>query len=216
MPSIINEYMHLSTTINLIEQHKTLMGYYYNYIEESDMGNQSLKMKQVLECLPLQLKKANKKFQYSIIRKGTTYAMYKKAIDNLAKDGYCLRCNKFSSPSNAFKLYMSDVGFLYSGFIKEGINLDRTHVQGALLENYVAQTLNSLGYPLYFWESDSTAKIEFIIKKDNCIIPIEVHRGNKTRSKSINAFKQTTDFPYAIKISSKNFGFINQTKYLPY
>ena len=56
MPSLINEYLSLSTTINLAEQHKALVGSYYNYILENDMETQALKMKQVLESLPSTIK----------------------------------------------------------------------------------------------------------------------------------------------------------------
>lgn len=217
MPTAINEYINQSTTINISEQHNILVGSYYNYILKSNMDKEALKMKQVLDSLPLQLKKANKKFQYKIIRKGTTYAMYKNAIDNLVEGGYCLRCDKIkSNSSNSFKLYMHDVGLLYTGLTGEAVQCKKLAMDKALLENYTAQTLHSSGYPLYFWESDSMAKIEFIIKKDNSLIPIEIHPSNNTRSKSISVLRQKIDFPYAVKISSKNFDFSNQIKYVPY
>lgn len=226
MPQLINEYLAQSTTINLAEQHKALVGSYYNFILENDMESQGLKMKQVLESLPLQLIKNNKKFQYKIIRKGTTYAMYKDAIDNLVDGGYCLRCNKISTEdlvsitkpkkSTSFKLYMPDVGLLYTGLMGEGKQYKDPSMRKALLENYIGQTLYSSGYPLYFWESSSMAKIEFIIKKDKTFIPIEIHTSSNTRSKSVSVLKQSIDFPYAIKISNKNFSFSNDIKYVPY
>jgi predicted AAA+ superfamily ATPase len=86
----------------------------------------------------------------------------------------------------------------------------------ALLENFVAQSLHNKGYQLAFWESDSMAKIDFLIRKDNQFLPIEIHSSDNTRSKSINVFKQKCDFHYAVKISSKNFEFSNQIKYVPY
>ena len=60
------------------------------------------------------------------------------------------------------------------------------------------------------------AKIEFIIKKDKTFIPIEVHASSNTRSKSISVLKPSIDFPYGIKISSRNFSFSNDIKYVPY
>ena len=233
MPSLINEYLSLLTTINLAEQHKALVGSYYNYILENDLEAQALKMKQVLESLPQQLIKDNKKFQYKIIRKGTTYAMYRDAIKNLIDGGYILRSNKIRTEdlvslsnkdkrdiklkkNNSFKLYMPDVGLLYTGLIEEGAQYKDLSMRKALLENYIGQTLHSSGYPLYFWESRSMAKIEFIIKKDKTFIPIEVHASSNTRSKSISVLKQSIDFPYGIKISSRNFSFSNDIKYVPY
>ena len=60
------------------------------------------------------------------------------------------------------------------------------------------------------------AKSEFIIKKDKTFIPIEIHTSSNTRSKSVSVLKQSIDFPYAIKISNKNFSFSNDIKYVPY
>ena len=48
---------------------------------------------------------------------------------------------------------------------------------GALAENYVAQALHANGYPLYYWTSDQTAEIDFVLQKDGQVIPIEVKGG---------------------------------------
>ena len=80
----------------------------------------------------------------------------------------------------------------------------------------MAQALQARNYPFGFWESESMAKIDFIIQKEGLLIPIEIHSTNNTRSKCISVFKQKCDIPYAIKISPKNFEFKNQIKYIPY
>jgi predicted AAA+ superfamily ATPase len=98
---------------------------------------------------------------------------------------------------------------------EKGILFDQ-QVEKSLIENFVAQSLHNKGYQLSFWESDSMAKIEFVIYKDNAFIPIEIHSDDNTRSKSISIIKQRYDFPYAVKISSKNFEFTDQIKYVPF
>jgi predicted AAA+ superfamily ATPase len=236
MPGMINEYLNLLTTVNITEQQNFLIGSYHDYILKDFSDNDALKMNQVFDSLVYQLCKDNKKFQYKLIRKGTTHAMYKDAIHNLTRAHYVIRCNRLNNellndPINAFltdnnpdntdintnfKLYMPDTGLLYSKMIEEQGTPFNHSCMKALLENYVAQSLLAKKYPFVFWESDSIAKIEFIIYKDNNIIPIEIHDSDNTRSKNISIFKQKCDFPYAIKISSKNFDFSNQIKYVPY
>lgn len=235
MPAMVNEYLNLSSTINISEHHSFLIGSYRDYILRDNSDSDAMKMNQVYNSLVLQLMKENKKFQYKLIRKGTTHAMYKEAIRKLCDINYIIKCNRimneqlqdpiqtFSSDdwhnieiNTNFKLYMPDTGMLYSKMVEEqGTLLDTNH-EKALLENAVAGTLQTKNYPFAFWESESMAKIDFIYEKNQQIYPVEIFNSDNTRSKSISILKQKCDFPYSIKISSKNFEFSNQIKYVPY
>ena len=233
MPGVVNEYINLSSVINVPEQHDLLISSYHDYIKQCNTESDALKMNQVIDSIPLQLSKENKKFQYKLIRKGTTHAMYRDAISSLSDCDYIIKCNKIISDQlnqlsdlyssddwlkneANFKLYLPDTGLLCTKMIEERLNpLDPENYK-ALLENYAAQSLQSRGYKLCFWESESMAKIDFIIKKGSNLIPVEIHTSDNTRSKSISIIKQKCDFPYAVKISSKNFEYSNQIKYVPY
>lgn len=235
MPGIINEYISFDNLSNIPEQHSFLMGTYQHYqgLINSD-DSHALKMNQVLNCLPLQLSKDNKKFQYKLIRKGTTHAMYKDAIGNLSDQNYVIPSYKIITEELAniysvikdnslnvneipnFKLYLSDVGMLYSQLSKQHLPPFDQAVNKALLENYIAITLQANGYPIIFWESESMAKIDFILAKDKELIPIELFCEKNTRSKSVSVLKQKIDIPYSIKISARNFDYSNKVKYVPY
>lgn len=235
MPGIINEYLNFNNLSNIPERHSLLMGTYQHYhgLINSDASH-GLKMNQVLNSLPIQLTKNNKKFQYNLIRKGTTHAMYKDAIQNLADQNYLIPAYKIVSEEllaiystieekglnvtdiTSFKLYLSDVGMLHSQLYSSISWPFNKETKKALLENYIAVTLKSKGLPIVFWESDSMAKIDFILLKNNQLIPMELFCDKNTRSKSVSVFKQKIDFPYSIKISSKNFDFSNNVKYVPY
>jgi predicted AAA+ superfamily ATPase len=234
MPGIINEYMSLSSLINVPEQHSHIISAYHDYILKDIPEGDALRMNQVFDSLALQLTKENKKFQYKLIRKGTTHSMYKEAIEQLIDRNYVIESRKISNEqlqtmidcvipeetsdeSNTnFKLYMPDTGMLYTKMLEEkGIHFDQ-QIDKALIENFVAQSLHNKGYELNFWESESMAKIDFIIYKEHSYLPIEIHCGDSTRSKSISVLKQRCDFPYAVKISTKNFSFSNDIKYVPY
>ena len=235
MPGIVNEYLNFNNISNIPEQHSLLMGtyqYYQGLITPND--SEALKMNQVLNSLPTQLIKSNKKFQYKLIRKGTTHAMYRDAIQFLSNQNYVIPAYKILSEDlnsinialeedmlnvtdiTSFKLYLSDVGLLHSQLYSSLPTPFNKETKKALLENYIAVTLKSKGYPIIFWESDSTAKIDFILLKDNELIPLELFSDKNTRSKSVSVLKQKIDFPYSIKISSKNYDFLNNVKYVPY
>lgn len=234
MPGVINEYLNFDDLANITEYHMFLLGTYRNYLSYICSDSDALKMNQVLSSIPFQLMKENKKFQYRLIRKGTTHAMYKDAIKNLADRNYIIPSYKILSDDlydlynlleqgrlnvndiTNFKLYLSDVGILHSLISKQYKPPLNNLAKEALIENYVAETLHANGYPIIFWESDSTAKIDFLVSKEGYIIPVELFSDENTRSKNISVFKQKTDFPYAIKISAKNFGYSKNVKYVPY
>lgn len=234
MPGAINEYLNFSSLINIQEQHNSLIGVYHDAILREYSESEAFKMNQVFDSLIIQLMKDNKKFQFKLIRKGTTYSMYKDAIRSLSDLNYVIKCNRITTEqlmqdeieynqkivaeesATNFKLYMPDMGMLCSkiseiyGFNNEGLQ------RKAILENYIAQSLQAKSYPIIFWESESMAKIDFIISKEKKLVPIEVHVDENTRSKSISVLKQKCDFDYAIKISAKNFEYSNGIKYVPY
>lgn len=235
MPATINEYMNFDNLTNIAEQHSLLLGTYQHYqaLFISD-DSYALKMNQVLNSLPVQLTKSNKKFQYRLIRKGTTHAMYRDAIQCLSDQNYAIPSYKIStqelsdvysiiaedklnvSDITSFKLYLSDVGLLYSQLYSQLSSPFDKETNKALIENYIAVTLKSNGYPIIFWESDSMAKVDFLLAHDKELIPLELFSDNNTRSKSISVLKQKISFPYSIKISSRNFDYSNSIKYVPY
>ena len=269
MPGIINEYLSFNSLVNVPEQHGLLIGAWHDYIQKKYPEGEAMRMNQVFDSLVLQLMKENKKFQYKLIRKGTTHSMYKDAISQLLDRNYIIRSTKISTEqlkksrlefygdisNNAsgdtvnardavnasgdtinvpddtvdalydfsqeegntnFKLYMPDTGMLYTKIVEEQGITSNGQTDKALLENFVAQSLQRKGYRLYFWESESMAKMDFLIRQKDTYLPIEVHCSDNTRSKSISVLKQIYDFPYAIKISSRNFELSNQVKYVPY
>lgn len=234
MPGAINEYMSLSTMINIPEQHNTLIGSYHDTITRVFAESDAFRMKQVLNSLVTQLMKENRKFQYKLIRKGTTHSMYKEAIRKLSDIYYIIKCNRVSNDQllavngvlnhidlyddniSNFKLYLSDTGLLYSKILEENGLCDHSMYQKVIMENYVAQSLLANHHAVAFWESESMAKVDFIIPTKDKFIPIEIHGTQNTRSKSISILRQKFDFDYAIKISPNNFEFSNRIKYVPY
>jgi predicted AAA+ superfamily ATPase len=115
---------------------------------------------------------------------------------------------------------MSDVGLLT---MKSGISqptilsageIDNTFF-GAVSENYVAQALHNKHYGLYYWTTDGTGELDFVLQKGDKIIAVEVKTGTHTKSKSLNIFVTKYKPTYSIRISSKNFGFENNIKSVP-
>lgn len=71
------------------------------------------------------------------------------------------------------------------------------------------------GCRTYYWESERGAEIDFIIHRDEQLIPIEVKSAVNTKAKSLKVYMDTYKPSYAIKLSAKNFGFEDNKKIVP-
>lgn len=87
--------------------------------------------------------------------------------------------------------------------------------KGGMTENYVNVQLSINGYNTYYWQSERGAEIDFIIQREGRLIPIEVKSADNTRAKSLKVYMDTFKPEYAIKLSSKNFGYEGNKKIVP-
>lgn len=193
------------------------------YVSNTD----SVKIRACYNSIPAQLAKDNKKFQYKVVQKGGSATLFGASIEWLNLAGVVLKCQRISqafepidvyADLSAFKLYMGDVGLLT---IKSGI-LQQTRpsgegnaFMGAVTENFVAQQLAAKGYDLYYWESNSTAELDFVLQKGNQIIGIEVRKREHIRSRSLGVFVNNYKPAYSIRLSLKNFGEKDGLKSVP-
>ena len=119
--------------------------------------------------------------------------------------------------NDKFKIYLSDTGLLrsLSNIDYTEILLDKNEMyKGVLTENYVACELYTKFRELYYYIF-SKYEIDFLIKINGDIIPIEVKSGRRTNSKSLNEYIKKYNPKYSIRISTKNFGFENNIKSIP-
>jgi predicted AAA+ superfamily ATPase len=190
---------------------------------------ESIKIRACYDSIPVQLAKDNKKFQYNVIKSGGSAALFGTAIEWLNFSGVVRKCQSISRAENPlavyatlgnFKLYMGDVGMLtMKAGLEAGVILSpletNSRFMGAVAENYVALSLAASGHPLYYWQSGNTAEIDFLLQKEGNVIPVEVKAGLHTKSRSLSVFTGKYKTEYAIRLSSKNFGFENGIKSVP-
>jgi predicted AAA+ superfamily ATPase len=194
------------------------------YAEFSD----TVKIRACYDSIPAQLAKENRKFQYKVVQKGGSAALFGPSIEWLAQAGVVLKCKKLDhamvpiavyADLSSFKLYSSDVGLLTmrAGLPQQTILFGESSLfMGAVAENYIAQTLVSRGYPLYYWASENTSELDFILQNETDIIGIEVKKGIKTRSRSLSVFTQKYAPAYSIRFSEKNFGAEGNVRAIPH
>jgi len=229
MPRVVLEYAETKSFLTVPDIQNKIINDYIADMAKYATNTESVKIRAAYDSIPVQLAKDNRKFQYKLAQKGGTATIFGAAIDWLEFAGVALKCERLEQgfmpvsvyrDLSSFKLYMSDIGLLTmkSGMSQQAI-LSAGMVEnlfiGAIAENYVAQTLASKNYALYYWTNKGTAELDFVLQKNNDIISIEVKSGVRTKSKSLNMFVAQYNPTYSIRISSKNFGFENNIKSVP-
>ena len=188
---------------------------------------EGIKNETIYNSIPSQLANLSNKFQYGKINNNARKRDYETSLDWLISSKMVLRSNlvkKVEIPLKAyidndyFKLYLSDIGLLVSilEIRYNDIMLNKEFMyKGVLAENYVATELIHNYETLYYWQSENKAEIDFLINAKDGIIPIEVKANTNNNSKSLNLYMEKYKPSFAIRISSKNFGFENNIKSVP-
>lgn len=174
---------------------------------------------QVWGNLQDQLAREDKKFRYADIQKGARAREYEGAIEWLCLAGLVHRVSAIETPrlplsaykkSNAFKLYLNDVGLLGRKFdldyktILMGDNLF-TEFKGVMAENYVLQSLvRQLGNQHYYWTSGNKAEVEFVLQFEGKIVPIEVKADKNVTAKSLAYYRKSYQPPLSVRLSTLN------------
>lgn len=227
MPACINAFLNSGSFLDVPLVQNEILDNYIADMAKYASNTDSVKIRACYNSIPAQLAKDNKKFQYKVVQKGGSAALFGASIEWLNLAGVVLKCQRISqayepiavyADLSAFKLYMGDVGLLT---MKSGISQqtvlsgEGNTFMGAVTENYVAQQLVAKGYDLYYWESGSAAELDFVLQKGSQIIGVEVKKGEHVRSRSLNVFTNSYTPAYSIRLSLKNFGTTAGLKAIP-
>lgn len=95
--------------------------------------------------------------------------------------------------------------------------------KGVLAELFVGLELLKAGVAyqrpeLYYWQREaknSNAEIDYLIQKNENIIPIEVKSGTKGSMQSLQIFMESKNSKYGIRTSLENFGEMGKIKIFP-
>lgn len=173
----------------------------------------------MLITIPKQLAKENNKFIFSVIRKGARGREYENAVQWLFEAGlifksYNITAAKLPLPAygdtNAFKVFMLDVGLLaaMSDIPVKVIVAENqlfSEFNGAFTENYVAQAIAMKQSPLYYWTSEGIAEVDFVVRHEAKIYPLEVKSGGSRRKKSLLVYDQKFQPDLLLRASIMNF-----------
>ena len=205
MPEAVFEYAQSERLDTVREIQLEILDAYERDFAKHAPLSEIMKITTVWKQVHRQLAKENKKFIFAAIRKSARERDYEEAIQWLLDGGLIHKSHLVKAPkfplsayasTNIFKLFLLDVGLLgaQSNLSPQVIidgNVLFTEFKGALTENYIAQELTATkNAPLYYWASEGSAEIDFLIELEHEIYPLEVKAGASPKKKSLLVYDQ--------------------------
>lgn len=229
MPECVLQFAETKDYILVRHVQDMILTSYLGDMSKYNNLNEIKKTRLTYDNITVQLSKKNTRFQYKLIKKGGRAAEFENAIEWLTLSGIVSQVYKVEQVKkplenyrdiDAFKIYVSDSGLLCAkkNLVANDILYmvdELNDFKGGLVENYVNIQLMINEYTTYYWESARGAEIDFVIQRDGQPIPIEVKSADNTKAKSLKVYMETHRPPYAIKLSTKNFGFEDSKKTVP-
>ena len=141
-------------------------------------------IRECFQSIPTQLSKENKKFQYSVVKKGATAAKFAGSLQWIEDAGIISRCYNLSTPElplagnavqDVFKVYMRDMG-LFVAMLEDGSQFDILQgnlfgYKGAIFDGLIADVFTKMGRKLYYFHKDSGLEMDFVIRyKGECTL----------------------------------------------
>lgn len=181
---------------------------------------------EVIDSIPEQLKKENKKFQYGLMGYGKRAKEYESTIKYLIDNQIVYRSYKIrniKSPlsscreTESFKLYLPDDGLLFSMLhINKKDFLSNESIKETMYENHIAKTLVEANYSLYYYQSGGKAEVNFVVQnRMGEVIPIEITIKSMSKAKSLSVLMKRFTVSNAYRITENNFSTKKEVRYLP-
>lgn len=221
MPEVVDTFVKTKQMNSVLAlQRDIVRSYEDDMVKYADDKDKSL-IKECFQSIPKQLSKENKKFQYSIVKKGGTASKFQGSIQWIEDAGIIARCYNLNLPElpldgnaidDVFKVYMQDSGLLVS-MLEDGTQFDILQgnlygYKGAIFENLMADIFTKMGRKLYYYHKDSGLEIDFVIryKGGATLIEVKATTGNTKSTKTILSNPEKYHVAGAIKLGDYNVG----------
>ncbi len=221
MPEVVDTFVKTKQMNSVLALQRDIIRSYEDdmvkYAEDKDKAL----IKECFQSIPKQLSKENKKFQYSVVKKGGTASKFQGSIQWIEVAGIIARCYNLDLPElpldgnaidDVFKVYMQDSG-LFVSMLEDGTQFDILQgnlygYKGAIFENLMADIFTKMGRKLYYYHKDSGLEIDFVTryKGGATLIEVKATTGNTKSTKTILSHPEKYHVAGAIKLGDYNVG----------
>ena len=230
MPDVVQTFVDTKQMDRVLQIQRDIVRSYEDdmvkYADKKDKAN----IRQCFQSIPKQLSKENKKFQYSVVKKGATASKFAGSLQWIEDAGIIARCYNLTLPElpldgnaidDVFKVYMCDTG-LFVSMLEDGTQYDILQgnlygYKGAIFENLVADFFTKMKRRLYYYHKDSGLEIDFVIRWCGSCVLVEskASTGNVKSAKTILAHPEKYHVDLAIKLGDYNVGLEGKILTLP-
>ena len=221
MPDVVQTFVDTKQMNDVLSAQRDIVRSYEDdmvkYAEKKDKSH----IKECFQSIPRQLGKENKKFQYSVVRKGATASKYAGSLQWIEDAGIISSCRNLSitelpldgnAQEDVFKVYMKDCG-LFASMLEDGTQYDILQgnlfgYKGAIFENLIADIFAKMGRKLYYFHKDSGMEVDFVIRyKGECtLVEVKAATGNTKSTKTILNHPEKYHVHSAVKLGDYNVG----------
>lgn len=221
MPDVVNKFIQTKQMDKVLSlQRDIIRSYEDDMIKYAPKKDKAI-IRECFQSIPKQLSKENKKFQYSVVKKGSTASKFAGSLKWIEDAGIISRCYNLTAPElplegnaikDIFKVYMKDTG-LFVAMLEDGTQFDILSgnlygYKGAIFENLIADIFSKMGRTLYYFHKDSGLEINFVMRyKGECtLVEVKAASGNTKSAKTILKHYDKYHVKQAIKVGNYNVG----------
>lgn len=221
MPEAVRTFIETRDVNQLIEIQKSIVDEYKaDMVKYAGIADKS-RIRECFESIPRQLSRDNKKFTYSVVRKGARSSEYVSSLQWIEDAGIVRRCYNLSitelplsgnAVMDSFKVYMADSG-LFVSMLDPGTQFDILKgnlkaFKGAIFENALADCFGKMGRKLYYYQKTDSIELDFVIRYKGECVPIECKAvtGNAKSLQTVLKHPEKYNVLHAIKLGDYNVG----------
>ena len=195
MPEAVQIYVNTHDIARVILFQKEIITQYSHDVSQYvESNSDKQKIKAIYEAIPSQLNDKNRRFYVNALDKYAKLNRYENSFKWLSDAGVALPCYNVTVPQSPlkinekhslFKLFMGDIGLLCAACMENVqfsiLNGDLEINMGSILENVIAQQLQSNGFELYYYDSSKHGEVDFAIQNGTGVELLEIKSGKDYR-----------------------------------
>ena len=231
MPEVVQTFLTTRDVNQTIAVQKAIIEEYKVDMVKYARSEVKPRIRECFESIPRQLSRENKKFTYSVVRKGGRSSEYVGSLQWIEDAGIVRRCHNLTitelplsgnAIQDCFKIYMADTG-LFISMLDEGTQSDILQgnlgsFKGAIYENVMADILGKMGRKLYYYHKPDSIEIDFVMRYKGECTPLEckAKTGNSKSMQTLLKHPEKYHVYHALKLGDYNVGRNNTLLTLPF
>ncbi len=221
MPEAVSTFLTTHDVNQMVAVQKSIIDEYKVDMVKYARSEDKTRIRECFESIPRQLSRDNKKFTYSVVRKGGRSKEYVGSLQWIEDAGIVRRCHNLTitelplsgnALQDCFKIYMADTG-LFISMLDEGTQLDILQgrlgsFKGAIYENVMADILGKMGRKLYYYQKPDSIEIDFVMRYKGECTPVEckARTGNAKSMQTLLKHTEKYHVYNALKLGDYNVG----------